>query len=158
HGQGGLDLQRPGKVHPAADLLAGGRHHGGEGGRPAPDLFWRLFPRPGHAGAVLCARFATQIVLISGSARARGVADLSPLEVIGMWCRPALFCLLGLPALLMVLSGSLGQDLPPGIQDGKEQPGKKPGQPKVPTPTTVEQSFPSKGPMETAWKVEWETK
>src|SRR5262245_5365625 len=75
-----------------------------------------------------------------------------------MCCRPALFCLLGVPALLMVLSGSPGQDLPPAAQDGKEQPGKQPGKPKVPTPTTVEQSFPSKGPMETAWKVEWETK
>jgi primary-amine oxidase len=68
--------------------------------------------------------------------------------------RPALFCLLGLPALLVVLTGSAGQDPPPG----SKQPDKQPPKQKLPTSTTVEQTFPSKGPMETAWKVEWETR
>jgi primary-amine oxidase len=72
--------------------------------------------------------------------------------------RPALLCILGLPALFMVLAGSWGQSPAPAVPEGAAQPDKQPKQPKVPTPTTTEQSFPTKGPMETAWKIEWETR
>jgi primary-amine oxidase len=82
---------------------------------------------------------------------------LTPLEVLFMRYRPALFCALGLPALLLVLTGSSGQDVPAGAKEAAAQPEKKP-QPKKTTSTVTEQTFPSNGVMETAWKVEWETK
>jgi primary-amine oxidase len=72
--------------------------------------------------------------------------------------RPAVLCVLGLPALLATLCSTLGQDRIAAPAPEAAQPAPKDDPPKPPPSTTVERSFPSKGPMESAWKVEWETK
>lgn len=72
--------------------------------------------------------------------------------------RPALLCSLGLPTLLLVLAGSPAPEAPMVAAASAPQVKKEPEPKKQPAPTITEQSFPSKGPMETAWKVEWETR
>jgi len=69
-----------------------------------------------------------------------------------MHIRSALFCAFGIPALLLVIAGAFGQQRVPA----PTQPDKQPSGP-VKNSKTIEQNFPSEGPMETAWKVEWDT-
>ena len=68
-----------------------------------------------------------------------------------MRMRTALFLAFGLPALLLVIAGASGQqrDTDPQRDDRPVVLAKD--------PKHIEQEFPSDGPMETAWKVDWDT-
>jgi primary-amine oxidase len=63
-----------------------------------------------------------------------------------MRMRSALFLTFGLPALVLVIAGASGQQRDPKqpVLLAKET-------------KTIEQAFPSEGPLETAWRVEWDT-
>jgi hypothetical protein len=69
-----------------------------------------------------------------------------------MRMRSALFTAFGLPALLLVIGGAFGQQRDQNIPPRDDKPVVLAKETKV-----IEQEFPSEGPMETAWKVEWDT-
>jgi Copper amine oxidase, enzyme domain len=67
--------------------------------------------------------------------------------------RAATFAGFGMPALFLVIAGAMGNHgSPETSQSPSKSPVESPVQPKI-----VEQTFPPNGPMETAWKVEWDT-
>jgi len=67
--------------------------------------------------------------------------------------RPALLGALGVPTLLLAIVGASGQQ----AENNPAAPQKAKGGPKKEN-TVIEQSFPPTGPMETAWKITWETR
>jgi primary-amine oxidase len=62
----------------------------------------------------------------------------------------------GAPALLLALAGAYGQMRNEDVYGERGQVPEPGGKPKA-SDKVVEQSFPPKGAMETAWKVEWDT-
>jgi primary-amine oxidase len=71
-----------------------------------------------------------------------------------MRSRLAVFLALGLPALLLMIAGAVGQQRTPDAYQGR-------GTQTAPVVNNkdkvIEQTFPPNGVMETAWKIEWDT-
>src|SRR5204862_355326 len=91
----------------------------------------------------------------SAQACASRRSGISPFpEVSGMRCRAGLLLVFATPALLLLIAGAFGQQRG---ADPREDAAQKKKQPQPKETKVAEQQFPPGGPMETAWKVEWDT-